>query len=649
MREKNSKKPFKFSICKKSFSQEIDFHKHTCRNGLDFSNTLFVKEYKCELCKAGFKSTDTFHFHKRSCSWVHERKNIMKDNIKVVKERRKQMKYLGQKRLDDIVFRPYNCNSCDSAFEFNKDLILHTESIHEGKKPFTCSICQKSFSQESDLPKHTCRNGSDLKCEPCGVVFISAIRLNLHKDSCSLVHKGKNSLKDDITIIHEVSNKIEEETTSSKKKTKYSVEKEKVLEPSNSSYPCIFCRRVFKRQRSMLYHINLTHEKQTLGENSHECFKCHSRFGRKYHLIMHLKETHQENEPFFCDNCDENFSSHQKMIKHVKLVHWYLCEHCDDKFPTNELRNEHTKLIHTKQLIHQSLYKKDSKINDDKSCSDEDEIQVINSSKEDIEEITIEDEWIENRELKKNQFFPSETKQNDQNEIHSEQIDILNKKVTIVQERSKGNMSTPSSYYSKATSSKVAPKICCAKCNSTFQSEESLNKHIETVHDSFVKKPTNCVSSPALMPTPAFTNSTSPKVEPKTYCEKLVQPPQTKKMKLQGQQESIYELSNQFYKCENCPKEFEDNRSLRHHIAKDHEGKKLYECCKCPSKFEFEYFLIKHLKGIHRIANPSKFVINLDKQDKKVNKEINFSKGEIEEIHRSIQDTKFVDEIEILD
>ena len=80
------------------------------------------------------------------------------------------------------------------------------------------------------------------------------------------------------------------------------------------------------------------------------------------------------------------------MIKHVKLVHWYLCEHCDDKFPTNEIRNEHAKLIHTKPLIHQSLYKKDSKINNDKSCSDDDEIQVINFSKEDIDEVTIEDE-----------------------------------------------------------------------------------------------------------------------------------------------------------------------------------------------------------------------------------------------------------------
>ena len=114
--KKYKKYPFTCTICKKFFSQEIDFHKHTCRNGSEFSNTLFVKEYKCELCKAGFKSTDTFNFHKRSCSWVHERKNIMKDNIKVVKERRKQMKYLGQKGLDDNVFRPYKCKSCDRTF-----------------------------------------------------------------------------------------------------------------------------------------------------------------------------------------------------------------------------------------------------------------------------------------------------------------------------------------------------------------------------------------------------------------------------------------------------------------------------------------------------------------------------------------------------
>ena len=47
---------------------------------------------------------------------------------------------------EKLDFHPYNCKNCVSAFEFSKDLILHTESIHEGKNPFTCSICQKSFS-----------------------------------------------------------------------------------------------------------------------------------------------------------------------------------------------------------------------------------------------------------------------------------------------------------------------------------------------------------------------------------------------------------------------------------------------------------------------------------------------------------------------
>ena len=60
--------------------------------------------------------------------------------------------------------------------------------------------------------------------------------------------------------------------------------------------------------------------------------------------------------------------------------------------------------------------------------------------------------------------------------------------------------------------------------------------------------------------------------------------------------------------------------------------------------------MIKHLKGIHRIANPAKFLTNLNKQDKKVNiQENNCSNAEIEEIHHSIQATEHVDEIEILD
>ena len=59
--------------------------------------------------------------------------------------------------IDENVFRPYNCKDCDSAFEFNKDLILHKESIHERKEIFKCSICLKSFCQENYVSLHTCK------------------------------------------------------------------------------------------------------------------------------------------------------------------------------------------------------------------------------------------------------------------------------------------------------------------------------------------------------------------------------------------------------------------------------------------------------------------------------------------------------------
>jgi hypothetical protein len=59
--------------------------------------------------------------------------------------------------FDENVFRPYICKECDSAFEFNKDLILRKESIHERKEIFKCSICLKSFCQENYVSLHTCK------------------------------------------------------------------------------------------------------------------------------------------------------------------------------------------------------------------------------------------------------------------------------------------------------------------------------------------------------------------------------------------------------------------------------------------------------------------------------------------------------------
>ena len=64
---------------------------------------------------------------------------------------------------------------------------------------------------------------------------------------------------------------------------------------------------------------------------------------------------------------------------------------------------------------------------------------------------------------------------------------------------------TPSGYYtsgyynSKSTSPKSAPRICCAKCSSTFQNESNLNKHIDRFH--------RCKPTSTIVPTPAFVST----------------------------------------------------------------------------------------------------------------------------------------------
>ena len=64
------------------------------------------------------------------------------------------------------------------------------------------------------------------------------------------------------------------------------------------------------------------------------------------------------------------------------------------------------------------------------------------------------------------------------------------------------------------------------------------------------------------------------------------------------------ELAYEFYKCKNCPKAFEDKRSLVHHNAIVHEGKKLYECSKCDSKFTQKQSMILHLTSVHEEKEP---------------------------------------------
>ena len=55
----------------------------------------------------------------------------------------------------------FACEKCGSNFSSKKNLEVHVETIHEGKKPFACSLCEKQFATKSNLKQHLLKHSSN--------------------------------------------------------------------------------------------------------------------------------------------------------------------------------------------------------------------------------------------------------------------------------------------------------------------------------------------------------------------------------------------------------------------------------------------------------------------------------------------------------
>ena len=52
------------------------------------------------------------------------------------------------------LIKEYQCNICQSRFDSQRQLTLHTKISHENKKHHKCNSCGKSFSYDHQLKKH---------------------------------------------------------------------------------------------------------------------------------------------------------------------------------------------------------------------------------------------------------------------------------------------------------------------------------------------------------------------------------------------------------------------------------------------------------------------------------------------------------------
>ena len=125
IQENERKKPFRCSVCEKSYRFQSHVKEH-------FESVHEGKRHKCSLCDSNFSREGTL---KRHISTLH------KDNTS------------------------YNCSKCEAIFFAESKLEYHIASVHEGRKAERKYEIQNESAHEKKNPK----SRSAFRCEVCNL------------------------------------------------------------------------------------------------------------------------------------------------------------------------------------------------------------------------------------------------------------------------------------------------------------------------------------------------------------------------------------------------------------------------------------------------------------------------------------------------
>ncbi|KAL5965303.1 Gastrula zinc finger protein xFG20-1 [Taenia solium] len=79
--------------------------------------------------------------------------------------------------------KSFHCTECGRLFSRKRNLPVHVDSVHKGKKPFECEKCGKFFTQKSNLKSHLKAVHESKKpyaCEVCCKTFTQKSNLRSH-------------------------------------------------------------------------------------------------------------------------------------------------------------------------------------------------------------------------------------------------------------------------------------------------------------------------------------------------------------------------------------------------------------------------------------------------------------------------------------
>ena len=242
--------------------------------------------------------------------------------------------------------RVLECKLCPYTTQSKPDILRRHVRIHTKEKPYKCAICIEMFGTSSELVYHRKRKHTlDKKycCNVCGRAFFENKELNRHL----LTHENirENTIKCDLC---DYGTDIPENLRRHKKSHF----------PSNKSFECNQCKKVFGNKQHLQRHSKLHNIESS---KIFKCELCERSFQENYNLRKHVSIVHNNDvRKFKCNYCEKSLRKKYDLYFHIEVAHpdtsapcpEWKCLKCDKLYPHSRALKGHTKMFHNTQPKH---------------------------------------------------------------------------------------------------------------------------------------------------------------------------------------------------------------------------------------------------------------------------------------------------------
>ena len=324
--------PFKCDGCDKSYKHKHHMKHHQMNScWKTIMGTINTNEwpFKCDKCDLHFGKSSSLRTHRYEVHGIvpwRTKKHENSNEILKCRDCKKIFQSPNQLKRHETTHsrNRFKCE-CGKEFEQKHLLFMHLAARHTSPMLHSCKICSQMFTSRAFLRCHTRvhQKNNAFKCIKCGNTFINASHLKAHKRQ---VHKSPRGLKC---------------KTCGKRFFQRSklASHELTHDAGAETFPCDWCRKRFRGQRSLNRHKLMFHVDEYLQKDklfiqnspTNVCKICGKAYWRKSGLTKHSLTAHSVSVPYFCDYCNQSFTTFNRLKDHEmkhSVIKPFVCKIC---------------------------------------------------------------------------------------------------------------------------------------------------------------------------------------------------------------------------------------------------------------------------------------------------------------------------------